>query len=59
MKIIALRNDRAKLTHDFQALAAGLRLKRYDLALAEDELIAARLRTEAADITYDNLGSLV
>lgn len=58
-RLYKLRDVRAVETHRFQALAASARQIDYELALAEDELQAAKLKTEHVDITYDNPGPLI
>lgn len=58
-RLYKLRDARALETHRFQAVAASARQKNYELAQAEDELLAARLKTEHVDITYDDPGPLI
>lgn len=52
MQLTRLRHEREKMHYAFQSQAASLRWNRFDVALAEQELEAARRKTQAAGMMY-------
>lgn len=51
-----MQYERALLTHSFQVVASGLRVKKYELGNALDEVWVAERKVEAAGMSMETAG---
>jgi hypothetical protein len=51
-----LQYERTLLTHSFQTIASGLRVKKFELGNALDEVWVAERKIEAAGMTMETAG---
>lgn len=55
-QLMKLQHERALLTHSFQAIASSLRVKRFELGNALDEVCVAERKIEAAGMSMETAG---
>jgi hypothetical protein len=52
-QLAKLQHERALVTHAFQSLASGLRIKKFEMGNAVDEVWVAERKVEAAGMTME------
>jgi hypothetical protein len=55
-QLMKLQHERALLTHSFQAIASSLRVKKFELGNALDEVWIAERKIEAAGMSMETAG---